>query len=128
MTDANGWPDEARPGVPLNPEQDGWHWVQSHFGDDPECKFWLTAEPWWNMGGPSWAGPDWVASKFRYLGPCLTPTEHAATLAGLRDGSLVAVPKDVVGAAMYLARKHGATNTHTALALAIGFAATDQPA
>lgn len=57
----------------------------------------------------------------------LTDAE-AATLAGLRDGSLVAVPKDVVGAAMYLARKHGATNTHTALALAIGFAATDQPA
>jgi len=22
----NGWPGE--PGVPLNPERDGWHWVQ----------------------------------------------------------------------------------------------------
>lgn len=66
------WPDPARPGVPLNPERDGWHWLQSHFDDDPECRFWLPAAPWWNMGGSSWAGPDWVASKFRYLGPCLT--------------------------------------------------------
>lgn len=27
-SDANGWPDPARPGYPANPERDGWHWLK----------------------------------------------------------------------------------------------------
>jgi hypothetical protein len=23
----SGWPDPEKPGVPLNPERDGWHWI-----------------------------------------------------------------------------------------------------
>jgi hypothetical protein len=76
----NGWP--GKPGVPLNPERDGWHWVSGipHWWrvfDDDEAPLWqahhlyFTAEEW---------------SHKKYGGPVLTPAEvethkHAAVIA-----------------------------------------------
>jgi hypothetical protein len=47
----NNWPDPARPGVPMNPDRDGWHWLTRKNG--------LWPEPWrWNPdadGRGAWA-------------------------------------------------------------------------
>jgi hypothetical protein len=75
MTDApNGWPDPSRPGVPLHPERDGWHWVD-------ECaREWSATEQAWldHAGDPV---PAFTYMRLRYLGPCLTRAEVAAALA-----------------------------------------------
>lgn len=77
----SGWPDPSRPGVPLNPERDLWHWVVWRNLDE--------ATPWqWFAGGdgqpPCWSrsarahSVETMAASFRYIGPCLTPVEVAA--------------------------------------------------
>jgi hypothetical protein len=74
--DNNGWPDPARPGVPMNPEQDGWHWVQSCEGT-PSCQQWKAGM--WSISGEG----GWTAAQvstllhLRYLGPCMMPLEIA---------------------------------------------------
>lgn len=70
---AKGWPDAERPGVPMEPEKDGWHWLQCENGP-PEAHAWSYSN--WESGGcgvPLVRNPCW-----RYLGPCLTPSEIAA--------------------------------------------------
>ena len=79
MTDTNnGWP--GKPGVPRNPERDGWHIVQE--GDlEPERAFW-RAKPWlehtlgcWETKGTEDDFQPYEISNWTYLGPCLTPDE-----------------------------------------------------
>lgn len=87
MTDPNGWPDPSRPGVPMNPEQDGWHWL--HHPEDLR----RFVQPWnAELGGwPSGAlySPQGVVELgFCYLGPCLTPAEVAALVAEARAKAL----------------------------------------
>ena len=75
MTTTNGWP--SKPGKPLNPERDGWHWVKAR----PEKlralrkKFpalWTADNQHWIRGTyPS----EYAAENWTYLGPCLTPDE-----------------------------------------------------
>jgi len=81
-TDPAGWPDPARPGVPLNPERDGWHWLRTP--DDQTAPYeWRTAGEcergrWpshWVSGVDEWKGTDCA-----YLGPCLTPTDLEAAV------------------------------------------------
>jgi hypothetical protein len=76
----NGW--AGKPGVPLNPEQSGWHCIQEP-GEDPEYAFWRI-KPFrrdrgcWETKGTE---NDWEPheiSNWRYLGPCLTPDEATA--------------------------------------------------
>lgn len=82
MTESNnGWP--SRPGVPLHPERDGWHWVGGTVqpsGWDADCQEWLSAS-----GG--WIKPADLAHH-RYIGPCLTPAEVSAALADARAQAL----------------------------------------
>jgi hypothetical protein len=79
MSDNNGWAD--RPGVPLNPAEPGFHWVES-------CDGTATVVFWRGHGGDThyengdskelnhWSGhPMWQAKEWTYLGPCLTPAE-----------------------------------------------------
>ena len=75
MTANNGWPDPVRPGVPLNPEQDGWHWLDS-FNREKTIVFWHGE----NQGNEGhWEGyPLWIAQDWVYLGPVLTPDEAEA--------------------------------------------------
>ena len=78
----NGWP--ARPGVPLHPERDGWHWVARPMkGTMPVL--------WLEVAGGGWVGNHTCLfaleahkAGWRYLGPSLTPTEVAAALADAR--------------------------------------------
>jgi hypothetical protein len=69
----NNWPDPARPGVPLNPERDGWHWISLLGGKDKA----QVIE--WFADAMRWDETDWTTDDFglhtRYLGPILTPAE-----------------------------------------------------
>lgn len=84
MTTNNGWP--GKPGVPLNPEEPGYHWVKGCDGED-------TIVFWRGHGGDThyengdlkkldhWSGhPMWIAQEWTYLGPVpvLTPNQVAA--------------------------------------------------
>ena len=84
MSDNNGWAD--RPGVPLNPAEPGFHWVES-------CDGTATVVFWRGHGGDThyengdskelnhWSGhPMWQAKEWTYLGPCLTPAEVDARI------------------------------------------------
>jgi hypothetical protein len=77
----SGWPDPLKPGMPLNPEKDGWHWLadpastQFYFWHRPvkwigEIESWLfgSCVTWRKMNESGWT----------YLGPCLKPAEADA--------------------------------------------------
>lgn len=80
-SDANGWPDASKPGVPMNPERDGIHLLAQ--GDFEMVAEWSAKEQKWMQGGLCCGGscsPGYAASatfepRVRYLGPCLTPAE-----------------------------------------------------
>jgi hypothetical protein len=83
MSDPNdGWPDAARPGYPKDPELDGVHWLQ--FGDDrPIATAWVAELVAWASGAAY--SPDGVVELgFRYIGPCLLPSEVAAQVEAAR--------------------------------------------
>jgi len=71
------WPDAKRPGVPLNPGQDGWHWLID-WNDKLHVRYWF-------VGGVPWYGN---VVRYRYLGPVLTPAEVAAAVAEARRAAL----------------------------------------
>ena len=80
MTDtSNGWP--GNPGVPRNPERDGWHWVSLLGGECPQIMEWFSDSMVW--------ADDWTveacALHIRYLGPCLTPDEATALQARVAE-------------------------------------------
>jgi hypothetical protein len=80
MTDSTGWPDASKPGVPLNPERDGWHWL---WADTAEMAKWSATVQMWSFGHDDWHTPWWLGGRlgYAYLGPCHTPAEVAALLA-----------------------------------------------
>ena len=82
-----GWPDAERPGVPTNPERDGWHWVQAH----KKLDAFMFRNPWrWRAASQTWSladdteTPAEEARVCHYLGPCLLPSEVAARVAAAR--------------------------------------------
>ena len=82
MTDTNnGWPGE--PGVPLNPERDGWHWCERDGGLEP--RFWSSGRRLWAGLRNSWISPKMLLALFGYAGPCLTPDETAALIARIAE-------------------------------------------
>lgn len=81
---AGNWPNPEQPGVPMNPERDGWHWMQfPEFPDDPEI---LVAVHWCADFAIYEVGDDCIETALMqskgaiYLGPSLTPAEHQAAL------------------------------------------------
>ena len=89
MTDTtNGWP--GKPGVPLNPEKDGWHWVKTEHGltpwrwkENPESIMW---EFGWGAGDGV-ISPAYFAAlgPCTYLGPVLSPDEATALQARVAE-------------------------------------------
>jgi hypothetical protein len=78
----NGWPDPDKPGVPLNPERDGYHWILG-WNATPFVAEWMADRDaefggcyGWYDGGDD--PPGVVAQGWTYLGPCITPAEVAA--------------------------------------------------
>jgi hypothetical protein len=69
----NGWPNPDKPGYPVDPETNGWHWLAN--SKDLPCP-WLwfaNTSEWGHVEG------DLMSSEFmanaKYLGPALTPAE-----------------------------------------------------
>jgi hypothetical protein len=84
MSDNNGW--AGKPGVPLNPEQDGWHWGERDGGLEP--RFWSSGQQSWAGARNSWITPKMLAALFDYAGPCLTPAEVDARVTQARRDAL----------------------------------------
>jgi hypothetical protein len=79
MSDTNTWPDPERPGVPLNPEQDGWHWLGDASGVAVPIA-WTPASSGAYVAGGWEVHPGTLAKTARYLGPVLSPAEVAAAI------------------------------------------------
>jgi hypothetical protein len=63
----SAWPDPEKPGVPLNPEVDGFHWLGN------SAFVWAAKFENWALNGVGFP-PEFFATT-AYLGPCLTPAE-----------------------------------------------------
>jgi hypothetical protein len=84
MSETNGWP--GKPGVPLNPERDGWHWCERDGGLEP--RFWSSGQQLWAGSRNSWISPKMLLALFGYAGPCLTPAEVDARVKQARRDAL----------------------------------------
>jgi len=89
----SGWPNPDKPGVPLNSERDGWHWL-SWQGGDPRAWEWDAETcPFGDGRAPgSWRHYDALQygarviktphmlarASWTYIGPCPTPAEADA--------------------------------------------------
>ena len=88
MSDNNGWP--GKPGVPLNPERDGWHWVKTGHGIAPWRWEENSESIMWDYG---WETDDGIISSANfaamepctYLGPCLTSDQATALQARVAE-------------------------------------------
>jgi len=66
-------------GRPANPDADGWHWLLvAHGIGHPFPMLWAADGRMWDAGDAGWAHYEDIATRWRYLGPCLTPADHAA--------------------------------------------------
>jgi hypothetical protein len=72
--DNNGW--TGKPGVPLNPEVDGPHWLKDPDSDRQFVVDWSA-----DIGWRSIFTHDAIAAHMCYVAPCLTPAEVDARLA-----------------------------------------------
>jgi hypothetical protein len=70
----NNWPNPARPGVPLNPERDGWHWLVR--GDFYSLALWHRGH-FTFQDTTAWP-EEFSQLDMTYAGPCLTPAEVEA--------------------------------------------------
>ena len=68
------WPDPNKPGMPLNPERDGWHWIVA-WGDKLFVAEWDSDQQdyVWFDGGDDPSGM--VENGWTYAGPVLTSSE-----------------------------------------------------
>lgn len=90
----NGWPE--RPGVPLNPERDGWHWVSRPMHG-------VLPMQWLEIAGGGWVGKhvclfasEAANADWRYLGPCLLPAEVASLVEAARREAAAQEREDCV--------------------------------
>ena len=92
--DPNGWPE--RPGVPENPEVDGWYWLQNRKPNRaPYPVRWKAGEGWvWNT--VAYFPTADTAARYRYLGPCLLPAEAAWLREALERILALDVPVNIV--------------------------------
>lgn len=104
----SGWPDPARPGVPLNPEVEGPHllgWADNTPGefaywwapDHPRCRDHSEpACPGYATAGSGFMSPYGASRHYRYIGPVITPAQHAAEVERARRDEREACAK-VIG-------------------------------
>jgi len=70
MPDSRGWPDPAKPGVPMNLDEEGPHRVVD-FGGVHRWACWSGRKGRWRVDGQDVA-PSGVAG-WTYLGPAIPP-------------------------------------------------------
>jgi hypothetical protein len=73
----SGWPDPEKPGVPLNPERDGIHWLFNPDNDKPHPVIWVADLGTWAVGDV-WTPRIVAEMGLHYLGPVLMPAEADA--------------------------------------------------
>jgi hypothetical protein len=92
MTDTTpgGWPDAARPGYPLNPERDGWHWLRHEDASFCTPVEWRHPCGWVANGVPMLPNEvqKFVVDCCQYLGPCHAPAEVSAQVEAARRDAL----------------------------------------
>lgn len=76
-----GWPDAARPGVPMEPNESRYHWLARKGTSYPGVACFPS---FWNAADEDFPGVRDAAERFDYLGPCLLPSEVAAREAAAR--------------------------------------------
>jgi len=85
MTETNGWP--GKPGVPLNPERDGWHWLRTPDENDAPYEWRGSGEcerGRWPAYWVSLDADDWQPAECTYIAPVLTPAEVDARIVTAR--------------------------------------------
>jgi hypothetical protein len=67
QTHSNNWPDPTRPGYPLEPEEDGWHWLIGKYTWSESQPYKWCPDPgvWRGHGTPSDASHEGL----RYIAP-----------------------------------------------------------
>jgi hypothetical protein len=83
MSENNVWP--SKPGVPLNPEREGHHWILTPDGEDAVYLWRPAGECERGRWSSAWVHDvdDWDPREGIYLGPCLAPAEVEALQADL---------------------------------------------
>ena len=71
------WPDPEKPGVPLNPERDGRHWLFDAKSNVSFPEFWVAGMGAWAVGD-AWTARMVAEMGFHYQGPVLMPAEADA--------------------------------------------------
>jgi hypothetical protein len=105
MSDTNTWPDPERPGVPLNPERDGWHWLIDASGVAMPIA-WTRVRTWTRERNGAYVAGGWevqpgtLAGTTRYLGPVLSPVEVATAVTAARSAALDEVARVMLEAGM----------------------------
>ena len=83
----SGWPDKDKPGVPMNPERNGRHWLFDPENNKSYPEVWVAEIEAWAVGD-AWTARMVAEMGLHYLGPVLTPAETdtlRAENARLRD-------------------------------------------
>lgn len=115
MSEALGWPDARKPGVPLNPDENRAHMLRHKETGETSPALWLGGAfvgSW--LDGDGDISPSHAASFYDYLGPCHTPAEVSALVeAARREGEIGAFAA-------------GARSMRTTIEIAISQAARDE--
>jgi hypothetical protein len=68
----SGWPDPSKPGVPLQPAQDGFHWLKRPDGELTVAQWSPDTWSWIVIQGARRLGPKEM-NHMNYRGPCVPP-------------------------------------------------------
>lgn len=82
---AQNWPDPKRPGVPMFPERDGWHWIHTGNGSGPRPFYWCSKAQGYFTSPEVWAHRWKYTKVWEYHGPVFTPTQINEILAAERE-------------------------------------------
>ena len=92
----SNWPDPDKPGYPVDPETDGWHWLANSRNLPCPWMWFAETREWGHAQG------DMISSEYmsnaKYLGPALTPAEVAEIVQSVGDAAAEAM--NVIFAAM----------------------------
>lgn len=84
-SDQIDWPDQTQPGVPLNPNKRGWHWLgfKGQHEAEREPWAWLWSDEDGATGEFGWmtdddGDPERMARHHTYIAPIATPADLAA--------------------------------------------------
>jgi hypothetical protein len=84
----NNWPNPDKLGHPVDPETDGWHWLENAKGV-PWPWIWCAKDHEWENG--EFVMTPEVLARYKYLGPALTPAEVADVVDAIGEAAAEAM-------------------------------------